>query len=134
VDGTGQVRLRSTLYRYAMIAFEVYLNGKKICTAGVGDLGVLSTSLAWRGAQPHKKGAPSPEFLRLDIGGLAAGEHLRWVDRSVKRGDAVIIKVVEVDAADKPRERQRPSPAADLRRQKQYVRRMAKQFGWKLQP
>ena len=119
-----------------MITFEIYLNGKKICTAGVGDFGVLSTSLAWRGAQPHQKGGKSaPSYLRLDVGGIAdsSGEHLRWLGRKVKRGDLIAIKVVEAASADKPRERQRPNPAADLRRQKQYGRRMAKQFGWKLE-
>lgn len=118
-----------------MIAFEVHLNGKKICTAGVGDLGVLTSSLAWRGPQPYQKGGPVvPEYLRLDVGGLAdCGDHLRWQDRKLKRGDVVSIKVVEVDSPDRPRERQHPSPTADLRRQKQYVRRMAKKFGWKIQ-
>ena len=118
-----------------MIAFEVYLNGKKISTTGVGSLGVLSACLSWRGPQVHKKGKrPIAEYLRLDAGGLAdSGEHFRWVDRKIKRGDEVSIKVVEVASADKPRERQRPNPAGDLRRQKEYVRRMAKQFGWKLQ-
>jgi hypothetical protein len=118
-----------------MIAFEVHLNGKKICTAGVGNVGVVTTSLAWRGPQPYQKGGPSiAEYLRLDVGGLAnSGEHLRWLDRKLKQGDVVSIKVVEVDSADKPRERQRPNPEADLRRQKQHVRRMAKEFGWKIQ-
>ena len=118
-----------------MIAFEVHLNGKKICTAGVGDFGVLTTSLAWRGPQPYQKSGPSvAEYLRLDVGGLVgSGEHLRWLDRKLKRGDVVSIKVVEVDSADKARERQRSNPAADLRRQKQYARRMAKQLGWKVQ-
>jgi hypothetical protein len=119
-----------------MIAFEIYLNGKKICTAGVGDLGVLSTSLAWRGPQPHQKGGKVvPAYLRLDVGGIedSSAEHLRWLERKIKRGDLVAIKVVEVALADKPRERQRRDPAADLRRQKEYVRRMARQFGWKLQ-
>jgi len=119
-----------------MMAFEVYLNGKKICTAGVGDLGVLSTSLAWRGSQPYQKGGRSvPSYLRLEVGGITAssGEHLRWLGRKIKRGDLVAIKAVEVASVDKPRERQRPNPAADSRRQKQYVRRMANQFGWKLQ-
>jgi hypothetical protein len=121
--------------RFAMIAFEVHLNGKKVCTAGVGELGVLTTNLAWRGPQPYQKGGPSvADYLRLDVGGLAAsGEHLRWLDRKLRRGDAVTIKVVEVDSTDRPRERQPHNPAAELRRQKQYVRRMAKQFGWKLQ-
>ena len=118
-----------------MIAFEVYLNGKKLCIAGVGELGVLSTIVTWRGTQPYKKGGqPVAEYLRLDAGGLAdSGEHLRWAERKLKRGDEVTVKVVEVASADKPRERKRPSPAMDLRRQKQYVRRMAKQLGWKLQ-
>jgi hypothetical protein len=118
-----------------MIAFEVYLNGERICTAGVGDLGVLTSSLAWRGAQPYQKGGPTvAEYLRLYVGGLAnSGDQLRWLDRKLKRGDVVSIKVVEADSPDKPRERQHPSPATDLRRRKQYVRRMAKQFGWKIQ-
>ena len=29
-----------------MIAFEVHLNGKRICVAGVGDRGVLTASFA----------------------------------------------------------------------------------------
>ena len=118
-----------------MIAFEVYLNGKRISTTGVGSSGVLSTCLSWRGPQAYNQGGrPLAECLRLDAGGLAdSGEYLRWVDRKIKRGDEVSIKVVEVAFADKPQERQLPNPAADLRRQKDYVRRMAKQFGWKLQ-
>ena len=118
-----------------MIAFEVHLNGKKLCTAGVGELGVVSANLAWRGAQPYKKGGPTvPEYLRLDVGGLAdSGERLRWIDRKLRRGDTLTVKIVEAASTDKPGERQRPSPAADLKRQKQYVSRMAKQFGWKIQ-
>jgi hypothetical protein len=118
-----------------MIAFEVHLNEKKICTAGVGDFGVLTTSLAWRGSKPYRRrGRSVAEYLRLDVGGLAAsGEHLRWLDRKLRRGDVISIKVVEVDSADQARERQGPDPAADLRRQKQYVHRMAKQLGWKVQ-
>ena len=62
-----------------MIAFEVHPNGKRTCTAGVGQLGVLSTCLNWRGPQPCQQGGPSfAEYLRLDVGGLAdLGEHLR---------------------------------------------------------
>src|SRR5437773_1430128 len=118
-----------------MIAFEVYLNGKKISTTGVGSLGVLTACLSWRGPQPYEKGGrPGAEYIRLEAGGLAdSGEHFRWVDRKIKRGDEVSIKVVEIASADKPRERKRPDPAADLRRQKAYVRRMAKHLGWKLQ-
>ena len=118
-----------------MIAFEVQLNGKKICTAGVGELGVLSSVLTWRGAQPYKKGGPSiAEILDLNVGALAdSGEHLRWVNRKLKRGDMITIKVVEVPCVDKPRQRERLDPIKDLRSRKQYVRNMAKEFGWKIQ-
>jgi hypothetical protein len=118
-----------------MIAFDVRLNGKRICIAGVGDAGVLTTSLAWRGSQSYHKGGPSvAEYLRLDVGGLKdSGEHLRWLDRKLKRGDVVSIQVVQTNSPDKARDRQRPNPAADLRHQKQYVRRMAKELGWKIQ-
>jgi hypothetical protein len=64
-----------------MIAFELYLNGKKPCTAGVGNDGVLSA-------------------------------HVTWV-RSTG-------------------ERTRRNVAEDLRRQKRYVREMAKKLGWKI--
>jgi hypothetical protein len=118
-----------------MIAFEVYLNGKKLCTAGVGDLGVLSTCLCWRGPHPYKKGGPPvAEYIRLDVGGIVESfrEHVRWVDRKIKCGDMVSIKIVELTSVDKPREKQRPDPVEDMRRQKRYVRQMAKRFGWKI--
>jgi hypothetical protein len=119
-----------------MIAFEVYLNGKKICTAGVGDLGVLTACLAYRGAQPYEEGGPPvSEYIRLDVGGYVpdSREHLRWRERKLKPGDSVTLKVVKAGSVDKPRERKRTNAAANLRRRKQYVRRMAKELRWKLQ-
>ena len=119
-----------------MIAFEVHLNGKKICTAGVGELGVLSTILCWRGTQPYKKGGPTvAEYLRLDVGGIPdrSGEHVRWVGRKVRHGDVISIKITEVASVDKPRERERFDPSKDLRERKRYVRQMAKELGWKIQ-
>jgi hypothetical protein len=118
-----------------MIAFEVYINGKKISTAGVGNPGVLSTCLAYRAVGSYLSGEPPvSEYLRLDIGGYVSDskEHLRWADRKLKPGDTVTVKIVRTESVDKPRERERTNTAADLRRRKQYVRRMAKELGWKL--
>jgi hypothetical protein len=119
-----------------MIAFEVSLNGKKMCTAVVGKVGVLSTILSWRGPQPYEKGgAPVGEDIRLDVGGLESdsGDHVGWADQNLKRGDVVAIKVLDVRSVDKPTERKRPDPAGDLRSKKRYVREMAKQLGRKIQ-
>jgi hypothetical protein len=33
-----------------MIAFEIHLNGEKLCRAGIGDSGVLSAIVTWSAA------------------------------------------------------------------------------------
>jgi hypothetical protein len=128
--------IRGTAQRRATIAFEVYLNGKKICTAGVGNMGVLSAVLAYRGVQPYEEGGPPvSEYLTLDVGGYLpdSKEHIRWRERKLKPGDSVTVKIVKAESVDKPRERKRTNPATDLLQKKQYVRRMAKELGRKLQ-
>ena len=100
-----------------MIAFEVHLNGRKLCTAGVGDHGVLTTNLAWvcrkgehtRTRKPHSV----EEEMTLDVGGLITPteEHVRWQERTVRVGDEVRIKVIEVAAVDRPQRRERLTEA-----------------------
>src|SRR5213595_893105 len=120
-----------------MITFHVYLNGKKVSTAGVADTGVLGAHVSWvRRRGEHtlaKKPNSVEEELRLEVGGLItpADEHVRWFDQHLKVGDEVRITVAEDTKVDRPRSRKRSDPAADLRRQKRYVREMAKRFGWK---
>jgi hypothetical protein len=70
----------------------------------------------------------------LTVGGLVTGvnEHVTWRAMGLKAGDEVTLKVVEVDSADKPRTRRRRDPKQEERREKAYVRSMAKKFGWTL--
>ncbi len=111
-----------------MRAFKVYLNGKRLCLAGIGDDGVLTAdvgSVVGRGR----------DELWLGVGGLISpdGEHVRWQERrQLREGDEVRIKVVEAEVVDKPRRRYRSDPRKDLAAQKRYVREMAKKFDWKL--
>ena|SRR5437867_12094491 len=122
-----------------MPVFHVYLNGKKVSTAGVGDLGVLGAHVSWvrrkGGHTLAKKPDRVKEELRLHVGGLIspAQEHVRWLDRGLKIGDEVRIAIVEDAKIDRPHSRQQRDPAKELRLQKRYVRQMAKQFGWKIQ-
>ena len=111
-----------------MRAFEVHLNGKTLCLAGIGNDGVLSAIATW---VTGRRGAA----LDLNVGGLITPdqEHVRWVYRKLRVGDEITLKIVERDSVDKPKERHRVDPAEDRRAQKKYVRRMAKQFGWKIQ-
>ncbi len=111
-----------------MIAFEVYLNGKKLCVAGIGNEGVMTAIVDWVG---RPEGASS----ELSVSGLIspAREHVKWVDRKLRVGDQIRVKVVNKTSVDEPRKRYRRDPEKELEYQKQYLRRLAKQFGWKIQ-
>ena len=122
-----------------MPVFNVYLNGKKVSTAGVGDTGVLGAHVSWARRRGEHTLAKNPdsveEELRLDVGGLItpADEHVRWVDRKLKVGDEIRIVIVEEAAVDRPRTRKRRNRSKELRSEKQYIREMAKRFGWKIE-
>ena len=112
-----------------MKAFQVHLNGRKLCTAGFRERDVVLSAIV-----DHVSGRRGNEFS-LTVGGLISptGEHVRWVEqRKLRLGDEIRLKIVETDSADKPRERytkdhiSTPSP----RQRKQYIRDMAKKFGW----
>ncbi len=121
-----------------MPVFHVYLNGKKVSRAGVGDTGVVGAHVTWvrrRGEHTRaKKPGSVEEELRLEVGGLItpANERVRWVGRKLKIGDEIHVVIVEDAPVDRPRTHKRPDPAEDLRQQKRYVRQMAKKFGWRI--
>jgi hypothetical protein len=52
------------------------------------------------------------------------------VQKSLRIGDEVCIRVVETDSIDRPRRQKRRSAAEELREQKRYVRHFAKKLGW----
>ena len=120
-----------------MRAFALYVNGKKIGTAGVGDDGVLSANITWVGRKTRAtspKGRIAVEEIGVDLGGLSneTDEHLRWRQLPLRVGDEVCIKVLEAASVDRPRHRQKRERTEELRQQKRYVRQMAKRFGWKI--
>jgi len=112
-----------------MIAFEVSLNGKRICTAGVHDLGVLSAILTWVRRRPaHGRDRTTiEEELTAEAGGLhhdsaGRGEHLRWVHRALKVGDRVAVRVIDTTRLDEPAERYRSEPPAAVAKVKRRSR------------
>ena len=107
-----------------MIAFEVKVNGKKICTAGIRQFGDLVAFLDWRcGPQvgPATGFQHDHELLQLTVSGvhvqykprkapsLKRGykytESVEWVTRKIKPGDVVTLRVIEVTRVDRPRKR-----------------------------
>jgi hypothetical protein len=110
-----------------MRAFNVSLNKKKLCVAGVGERGVLAAIIGW---VARDRG----EDLYLNVGGLANEEHRDWIKhKRLQVGDEIRVTIVETGSSDKPTSRQRIDPAKDLKAKKNYVRNMAKELGWKIQ-
>jgi len=104
-----------------MIAFEVSLNGKRICIAGAEDLSVLSAHVSAAGklgdktasARQDGEGDTEPEIF-YSVGGLtgradpAKDIHLRWKSVTpLKVGDVVEIKVLETKKTDRPKSRKK---------------------------
>jgi len=92
-----------------MICFEVTINGEKICTAGVGDAGVLSSLLTFakKRASADKQGDGSRSNITLRVGGMAdiddeTNEHLEWFVRQVNVGDEIFIRIIERAESDPP--------------------------------
>lgn len=93
-----------------MIAFEIYVNGEKCVTAGVGDIGVLNAIVAWGSESTALKGK-----TKLRVGGSKNNSSSVewWIKNSLEVGDIVEIKVVESNTVDKPnyqKEYPRPDP------------------------
>ena len=109
-----------------MRAFEIYLNGKKLCVAGM-DQGELLFSLGC-GENMHGRGGVGLGMTGLSI----THETVRWQQRSLQMNDQVRIKIVEAKTADEFEVLQ-AAPRDSRKYEKAYVRRMAKEFGWTIQ-
>ena len=103
-----------------MKALEVFINGQRVCLAGVGDNGVLHTIVNWVG-RPERSDEVDREArtnedeeddweqeeVFLSIGGLNSEtrEHYRWNTPTINVGDEVQIKIREAENVDPPNEK-----------------------------
>src|ERR1700686_3761601 len=84
-----------------MIAFDVYLNDRKLCRAGIGDSGVLSAIVTWAATTMSTGIKNNSQFLNL--GGLITpeGNHVTWINQKpLAPGDKIQINIVEADSVD----------------------------------
>jgi hypothetical protein len=119
-----------------MIAFDVFLNRKKLARAGVGSDGVLTAITTWvRRRGPQKQGKPPgwDSDLSFSLGGYRStngdvGEHFKWEDRKLKPGDILTIKVIKAGRVDEPRRRIAEDPKLVERSQRRYYQRLKRKF------
>jgi hypothetical protein len=91
-----------------MLCFEIAVNGIKLCTAGVGEPGVLHAHIIWvlRHGQFDCSGTPGTDdetiSLTVDGDSYPRQECLSWPNTNLKAGDEVRIRVVDLGVADEP--------------------------------
>ena len=102
--------------------FEVLINGRRACVAGVDTYGVLNVILSRVKRSPlrfpkqrtrqvaHTKRTWSREQLDVYVGGLEInGEderndrHLFWLRRQIRPGDKIMVRVLPVGPVSKPK-------------------------------
>ena len=82
-----------------MKALEVFINGHRLCLAGVGKNGVLSTIVNW--TSTDNLGIHDCD---MSVGGMDCdtGEHLHWNVPSIGVGTEVLVRIVEAENVDPP--------------------------------
>jgi hypothetical protein len=114
-----------------MTVFDVYLNGRKICRAGVGNDGVLTTLVTWAHVRPApatgKRGRARNE-TRLHVGGLAHDTHRTWAGRLLKAGDRVIVSVLKAETFDPPARVKSSDPAGRQEQERRYYERLKQKY------
>lgn len=139
-----------------MTVLDVYLNGRKLCRAGVGNDGVLTAIVNWvklvgAAARTARQFNAPVEEMRLHVGGLRAGSHQGWCDRSLTRGDRISVVLDRAKRCDPPRRttpvtRKAPTRATSSREETRFLNvdldvwsatpldELAKSFGRQLYP
>lgn len=128
-----------------MVGYSVSRNDERLCTAGVGDFGVLTACVTWARHRPAKLARwaaegisdQEPIELTLHVGGLKSDDgspswHMRWIDVGLQVGDEIKIQVIDTSRVDTANSEYRDDPVKDLDAKKTYVRKLAKELGWEL--
>jgi hypothetical protein len=108
-----------------MRAYEVFLNGKRLCVAGTGK-GYVSAYVTHRS---------EPRATWLDVVGLdqRKRKYVQWARTDLRAGDEILLKIVDRKSVDKYKMIRRLDGKRDLESMKRHLRKMAKAFGWHLQ-
>jgi hypothetical protein len=97
-----------------MKCFEVTINGEKVCTAGIGDDGVLTSILSLVATTqtaseltPESGNETPSESLSLRVSGLASStigvnEAVEWLHRDLEVGDEIVIRITQAPDCDEP--------------------------------
>ena len=96
-----------------MLAFELFVDDRRICLAGMEDWAVMSVILSAVNSGERADGLPREGKLDVSAGGLSENDpdgvayHARWARVDLQVGSKVQINVVDSDAPEPPMHRYR---------------------------
>lgn len=114
-----------------MTAFEVFVNGTRLCLAGVDGPGVLTAILTR--VEGRNPGETEDDRLGLSVGGLdsSSDRHLSWLaSHAVTTGDEVLLRVVQADAVDTPVPGYQETAEETRTRKEAALASLAEELGW----
>ena len=122
-----------------MTVFDVFLNDRKLCRAGVGNDGVLDAIVSWArltgpAAQTARRLKQPREEMRLHVGGLADDTHRRWTNRRLEAGDRVTIAISTARSFDRPGRIKARNPKLEEQQQKRYYLHLKEKFEGRTKP
>jgi hypothetical protein len=117
----------------SLTVFDVYLNNRRLCRAGVGGDGVLDAIVSWvkltgEAASTARRLKRPTEEARLHVGGLRENTHLAWSDRDLRSGDRVTIVLGRAQSHDPPAREKRSDPKRNERLERNYYLRLKRKF------
>ena len=67
--------------------------------------------------------------IDLDVGGMVdRSDHVKWLQRNMRRGDVVTIRIVDSDEAAEPTTWERVDPASDAARERAYYDHLRRKY------
>jgi hypothetical protein len=116
-----------------MTVFDVFVNDRKLCRAGVGRDGVLNAIVSWvkltgEAARTARRLKAPTEETRLQVGGLSNDIHRRWPEQMLKTGDRITVAVEAAKTFDPPVREKRRDPKLEEEREKSYYLRLKRKF------
>lgn len=114
-----------------MKRFQVEFQGRTI-NMSLPKAGVISAIISC--VDRSDKETKSPEEVTLHLGGLDStdGKHPQWGEFALSPGDKVVISIHDDQKRDPPNERRGFSREETEKEKRDYVRKMAAEWGWKL--
>jgi hypothetical protein len=94
-----------------MLAFEVYVNTVKVCTAGLDELEFVSAALH---SIVNLDGRPDERRLSFTVGGIKNKKMYSWVHYKLQKGNRIEVRIVDAKKTDEPKQMKCSGGACDV--------------------